>query len=316
MPVSGRPTLSASRGIALVIVLWMLALLATIAASLVFSTRTELAIAGNLVSSARAEAIADAGVYKAVHELIAVPPADPGRWQGDGRTHDWEFDGARLAIVITDESARIDINAAPEALLRGLFVAQGLAAADAEALADAIADWRDADDLRRLHGAEKDDYAAAGKPHGPANANFDAVEELRQVLGMNEDLYRRVEPLVTVHSGQAGINSAVAPRQVLLAIPGVTPAAVDAFLDQRRAALAQGLMPPLFPAAQAFHAGNINLVVGIQVEAVLGDNTRFFREAVARLTGDGKEAMTVLAWRAPMVPPAAPETAPQSKATQ
>lgn len=290
-------------GVALVIVLWMLALLAVIAGSLVFSARTELAIAGNLASAARAEAAADAGVYKAIHELTSAPPGDPLAWHGDGKPHAWDFGDARLAIAIVDESARIDLNTANEALLRGLFVSLGLAPEEAEALTDAIADWRDADDLRRLHGAEQEDYAAAGRPSGPANANFTAVEELRQVLGFTDELYRRLEPLVTVYSGQGGINSAVASRQVLLALPGVAPEQVDAFLDQRRAALEQGLPAPIFPPAQAFAAGSLNAVVAVQVEAVLGDNTRFFREAVIRLTGNAREPAAILAWRAPMAPP-------------
>lgn len=295
---------AAQDGIALVIVLWMLALLAVIAGSLVFSTRTELAIAANLASAARAEAAADAGVHKAIHELVSAPPGDPLAWRGDGKVHAWQFGDARLAIRVVGESARIDVNTANEALLRGLLVSLGLTAEEAEALTDALVDWRDVDDLRRLHGAEKEDYAAAGRPYGPANANFVAVEELRQVLGFTDDLYRALEPLVTVYSGQAGIDSAIASRQVLLAVPGVTPEQVDAFLDQRRAALEQGLPSPMFPPAQAFAAGGFNTVVSVQVEAVLGDNTRFFREAVIRLTGNPMEPAAILAWRAPMAPPA------------
>lgn len=301
MPVDRLPIPAGIRmqsGIALILVLWMLALLSLIAGNLVFSSRTALLVARNLQSQAKAEALADAGVYKAIHEL-AGPQTDPQRWKGDGLTHLWNFQGADLRVTILDESAKVDLNAAPTVLLKGLFRTLGVAEPDADALADAVADWRDADDLRSLHGAEQADYAAAGRDYGPANAPFETIEELRQVLGMNDGLFRKLERLVTVHSQRAGINTAVASREVLLALPGATPEQVDFFLGQRRILLDQGLPAPAFPGMPGLSAGAIGLVFSIQVEAVLSDNVRFFREAVVRLTGDIKEPVAVLAWRAP-----------------
>ena len=285
-------------GVALVLVLWMLALLSVIAGSLVFSSRTEVLMAGNLASLAQAEALADAGIHKAIHEL-ARPPTDLQRWKGDGLTRPWNFQGANLRVTILDESAKVNINAAPIELLKGLFRALGVAEPEADALADAVADWRDADDLRSLHGAEKAEYAAAGRNYGPANAPFETTEELRQVLGMNDDLFRKLELLVTVHSRQSGINPAVAPREALLALPGTTPEQVDVFLAQRRTLLEQGLPAPVFPGGQGLVSGATGSVFSVQVEVVLGDNVRFFREAVVRLTGSAKEPVMFLAWRAP-----------------
>jgi general secretion pathway protein K len=286
-------------GIALVVVLWVLALLSVIAGSLVFSSRTEVLMAGNMAAVAQAEALADAGVYQAIHELVR-PQTDLLRWKGDGLTHLWKYQGADLRVTILDESAKVDVNAAPTVLLKGLLRVLGIAEPDADALSDAVADWRDADDLRSLHGAEKSDYAAAGRDYGPANAPFETIEELRQVLGMSDDLYRKLEPLVTVYSRQSGINAAVAPREVLLALPGATPEQVNLFLEQRRILLEQGLPAPPFPGGQGLSTGAIGSVFSIQVEAIMSDNVRFFREAVVRMTGDTRGPVTVLAWRAPI----------------
>ncbi len=289
----------AQSGIALVMVLWMLALMSVIAGSLVFSSRTEVLMAGNMATLAQAEAFADAGAYKAIHELVR-PQTDPQRWKGDGLTHLWKLQGADLQVTILDESAKVDLNAAPAVLLKGLFRALGVAEPDADALADAVTDWRDSDDLRSLHGAEKAEYAAAGRDYGPANAPFETIEELRQVLGMNDDLFRKLELLVTVHSRQGGVNAAVAPREVLLALPGATPEQVDLFLEQRRSLIEQGLPAPPFPAGPGLLTGAIGGVFSVQVEAVLRDNVRFFREAVVRMTGDIKAPVTILGWRAPI----------------
>jgi general secretion pathway protein K len=286
------------RGIALVIVLWMLALLTVIANSMVFSLRSEVQVAGNHAASARAEAAADAGVFKAIRELTR-PATDVQRWQGNGLSHDWIFDGVALRVTIMDEAGKIDINAAPETLLGSLFRSLGLDEAVAIGLADAIIDWRDPDDLRRVSGAEKEDYIAAGKDYGPRNANFETIEELRLVLGMSDDIFRRAAPLITAYSGRPGVSSAVAPRAVLMALPGVAPEQADAYLAERQTLLLQGLPAPEATFARASAARPVGDTFSIQVHAVLGDNTAFFREAVAQVTSNPKAPVVILAWRAP-----------------
>lgn len=281
----------------MLLVLWMLTLLTAIAGSMVFASRADVLAAGNLRSLAEAEAIADAGVQRAVFDLL-TPSPDPRRWKGDGDVHAWPFAGGRTRIAIIDESAKVDLNAAPVLLLKGLFQAAG--ATDPEALADAVVDWRDADDLRGPNGAESQDYLAAARDDGPANAPFESIDDLRRVLGMNETLFRRLEPLVTVHSQQPGVNGTIAPRGVLLALPGTTPEMVDGYLEQRRLVLAQGLPAPAFGPAQQFPSRTSGAVFTVQVAVELGDNTRFFREAVIRLTGDRKVPAINLAWRSPV----------------
>ncbi len=59
-----------NRGIALVVVLWTLLLLSLIAASFLALTRGEIGVARNAVDNARAEALADAGVHRAVLGLM------------------------------------------------------------------------------------------------------------------------------------------------------------------------------------------------------------------------------------------------------
>ncbi len=65
---SGRPR--GQRGLALVTVLWVLMLLALIAASFTRTTRTEINLTRNLIEAAEAEALADAGVYQAIYALL------------------------------------------------------------------------------------------------------------------------------------------------------------------------------------------------------------------------------------------------------
>ena len=78
-----------------------------------------------------------------------------------------------------------------------------LAAEDAVTLSERIADFRDIDNLRRLHGAEDPEYLAAGLAAGAKDAAFDTVGELGQVLGMTPALAEAVTPFVTVYNGRS-----------------------------------------------------------------------------------------------------------------
>jgi general secretion pathway protein K len=53
-------------GIALIIVLWVVFLLAVIAGSYAFEMRSESQLARNVVDSVRVRALAEAGVYRAI----------------------------------------------------------------------------------------------------------------------------------------------------------------------------------------------------------------------------------------------------------
>lgn len=296
--VAGKEeTLRREHGLALVLVLWVLSLLAIIAGGFVFSTRTHTVLSGNLVSLAQAEALADAGVHRALYEM-QIPRPELERWRGDGRPHLWEYQGNVIQITISDESAKIDLNTANELLLKLLFRYAGLDDAAAGVLLDVLIDWRDADSLRRPNGAEAEDYIAAGRKYTPTNQRFRSIAELRQILGMNDDIYRRIANLITVYSNQPGFNSAIASRELLLAIPGADPAQVDAFIVARDA-IQPGQPKPIFPVAQAFHSGDSS-VLSIRAEARMVDNTTFIREAVVRLPVPGRQVL-YLAWRAPDV---------------
>ena len=65
------------RGVALVLVMWVAVLLAVVASSFIVERRTETLVMRNSLSMARAEAIADAGVQRAVCEIYRTDNA-PG----------------------------------------------------------------------------------------------------------------------------------------------------------------------------------------------------------------------------------------------
>jgi len=291
------------RGVALVIVLWAVMLLTVIAGNFVFAMRTETLVARNAVSAAQAEAMANGAVHRALYETFK-PATDAGTWKADGRERQWEENGAKIRVVMMDESGKIDINTNSDELLRGLFLSIGADAGKSAQLLDAILDWRDTDSLPRPNGAESDAYHAAGLSE-PANAPFDAVEQLQQVMGMSTDIYLRIAPLITIHSRQPGINTQVAPSGVLMAIPGADPGQVDAYIEQRKQSLADGQTPPPFPAGAAFMSAATNSVINVRAEARMPDSAVFVREAVARRSGEAKRPVAFLSWKEGRPAPAA-----------
>ena len=282
-------------GVALVLVLWVSVLITVVASSFIVERRTEALILRNALSLARAEAAADAGVYRGIHDMYRSDNA-PERWKRDGSVQEWAFDSIPVRVEMRDESAKIDINTASEVLLRGLLTSSGLNDQDAAKLLDAILDWRDPDSLKRPNGAEEADYRDAGLTYKPANSAFQAIEELQLVLGMRPDLYRRLAPSITVFSRQAGVNPQLASREVLLAIPGLTPEIVDRYIADRDEARRQGLPLPALPQAGGVASGT-SMVATIRSEARLDDGTIFIREAVALLRPVPRKAVTFVSWR-------------------
>lgn len=277
------------------LVLWVSVLLTVVASSFIVERRTEAMVVRTSVLLARAEAAADAGVQRGIYDMYRSDNS-PERWKRDGTVQEWSFDSIPVRVELRDESAKIDINTASEPLLRGLLTSSGLNDEDAARLLDAILDWRDPDALKRPNGAEEPDYRDAGLPYKPANSAFQAIEELQLVLGMRPDLYRRLAPSITVFSRQPGVNPQIARREVLLAIPGLTPEIVDRYVADREEARRQGLPLPALPQAGGMASGT-SMVATVRSEARLDDGTLFVREAVALLRPVPRKAVTFISWR-------------------
>ena len=283
-------------GVALVLVLWVITLLAVIAGNFAFSMRGEAQIARNLLLNAQAQARADAGVQLAWFELMK-PAADPRRWRANGVVHEFVQDGTVVRVSILDEGGKIDLNAASDALLKGLFKSVGLTDQASASLADTVLDWRSPGALKRLNGAKDEEYRAAGKNYGPPNAPFETTDELQRVLGMTPELFRKLAPALTVYSRLPGVNTSVASREVLLAIPGVNPAMVEQFLLQRQDALSTGQPVPPLPGADSFSSNSTGIAAYlVRSEAKMADGTVFVRQATGWLTRSPKRPIQVLAW--------------------
>jgi general secretion pathway protein K len=294
--------LGSSRGIALLSVLWITGLLAVIAASFASSTRTEARLARHQIANAKAEALADGAVHRAVLGLLEPNP-ERG-WRADRTLRQLSLGEGRVEIAIEDEDGKIDLNAAPPALLAGLFGALGLDPAAAQALAARIVDYRDPDSDPEPDGAEDPDYQAQGLAAGAADRELVSAGELRNVAGITRELYELMLPHVTIHSGAEGVDPVRASRVVLEALPGITPELVeqllkagndfDPFVDLADEALLGQLELYLLPTRDA--------IFTIRALARTDDGGSFLREAVIELDGGPEQPFLVLEWRRGRLP--------------
>jgi len=233
------------KGVVLVAVLWIVVLLMVVTSGVVSQYRTQQRLVGNIVVRAQAEAAAAGGVYYLIHILNGN--ISSGNKVLPDATYRIQLGDMEVVGKILDERGKVDLNASPGELIRGVMLGAGLSLELSDALTDTILDWRDNDHLRRLHGAEDADYRRAGFSHEVKDAPFDTVDELRQVMGMTPEIFARVREGFTVHTGKADINPQYAPLVVLRAIPGMTAVLASTYLRARHARLAEGLPLPPFP---------------------------------------------------------------------
>ena len=207
------------QGFALITVLFAVLILATIAASIMATGRTESRLSRTHLDMAELDAVADAAINITILHLL--DPTAEVRPPADGTPFTIEFAGRRVAVTVLDESGKIDLNMADAELLRRLLVAAGVGADAAQPLVDKILDWREPGEGKRLNGAKAKEYNAAGILYGPRGGPFQSIEELQLVLGITPELYARLAPSLTIYSQTPWVDPGFAPRDVLTALAGM-----------------------------------------------------------------------------------------------
>jgi general secretion pathway protein K len=235
-----RPAPRARRGgFALLLVLVVLVAVTAAATEIHLAARSDRLHALNARAGTRARWAARGGLARGLDQLgqlVRGASLSAGALvsTGDAVVPPLEYvhDGQTVRVSITDARARVQLNRAEAVELAALLEATGAPRRTALEVADAVLDWRDADDLHRPNGAERGDYIRAGSAARPTNAPFAAVEEITAVRGVTPAVYARLAPHLTVSGdGRVNVNSASAP--VLRTLPWIDAAAADAILRRR-----------------------------------------------------------------------------------
>lgn len=200
------------KGIALFFVLWILALLSVIVGEFCHTMRAEIRMTADFAEGARTYYVAYAGLQKAIEELVrsqTVPtPKVSENAEGGEESIEWRvnadippisFGDETFKVRIDNESGKVNINRADAKLLRVLLERLVSDDHDKDIIVDSIQDWRDADQLHRLNGAEDDYYQQLPEPYECKDGDFDSIEELRLVRGITDEIfYGGLRDMVTI----------------------------------------------------------------------------------------------------------------------
>ena len=168
-------------GVALIAVLWLIAILSLSAVTTMRVISFDMEIATAKVHGSRAFQLAEMGI--AIGSNPVVDRDDPILYRYD------EENDEEISVKLTSEGARYNINtlvlSEDKSLIRSIFIEWGLDLDSAQALTDAMTDWVDADDEEALNGAEASAYENIGRINQPFNRPFFDIEEMSLVIGMD-----------------------------------------------------------------------------------------------------------------------------------
>ena len=288
--------LDLKKGIALVLVLWAVALLSALAMAASASFRGFAAVISVSQDKAKAGVLLNAGL-----EAAAAVAGHLGDAPLTDRTFDITLATGSAHVRLSDEAGRIDINKAPVKLLTALLRSVGID--NAEALAKAI-------DAARTHsdaapgqtnaassttgGANQSPLSDAGSDKPPA---FTDVAQLGRIVGLTPDVIAAIAPLVTIF-GNEKINALTAPSEVLDVLPNVTRAQVAALLDARlRPGLNEGQAQAVLGSAGDFvTAPKKRSAASVEITARLVDGYGEAATATIIVLPHDSSAYRVLRW--------------------
>lgn len=273
----------AQRGMALIMVLWLIVLLSIIASGHARNVHTETRLAARHIEVATARALTEAGIQHAILELLVADQVN--RTPVDGTVGQINFNGSEIRIAIRDATGLVDLNNAGPALLTSLVATLNIDRETQQKIVAAILDWRDDDDLLHLDGAEDSDYRSAGHAWSARDGAFSSIEELRYVMGMTQLRFDELAPFVTVYSQQSSINLEFASPYLITALTGQDVVPADPWSE---------------PDRQPEQANNGSGTYHIYVSTTDTDGIEVSAEAVVRLSTDDDRPYRLLYWHEPM----------------
>lgn len=258
-------------GIALISVLWVLLLLSALAAAAASIARTNAILTHRALEIAQAQAATDAAI---VDTISRMSDGQVSRHPAVGSPRDWEFDGVKMAVFVSDEAGRIDVNTADRDLLLAFLYSQGVDENSAGAMLD---------QLRRGKSGANSDRPADGNNHGP----LQTVDGLRRLPAWRAQHVDCWLDSLTVYTGLPGITAADASAQGLQALKWAKAHQLgghDWIVDRNAASGA------------AFDRSMLGEVLRIVATSSGSTDVVATSEWVGRLTGDLRKPILTMRW--------------------
>jgi general secretion pathway protein K len=220
---------------ALVLTLMVVAILTAMVVEFAYGVYVSTSALHNWQTSQQLSVAARSAVKLASKLSSSLPPTQ-GIFEVSQKMPFDDIDGT-VTIRIEDENAKFNLN-----MLTGVTgfgqtpddvynsFKQLLKEIDLNAeIADRISYWMDSSSSHR----------PAGGKIATKNAKLDSVDELLLIPGIDQTVYEKLKPYVTIYGGNAiNVNSASIP--VLLTIPGINEPKAEELVEKRNNALLSG----------------------------------------------------------------------------
>jgi len=183
-------------GFALLLALWVMAVLAFLAAPVFRGGQTEANLAYSSRQQSQLQEAADGAIFETIWHLL-----DGGGdfWIPGTAVYVIDESDTPVEVNVTDERGKFDINQSSQAELAALFSRVGADRTSASRVAHAIDEWRT---LMPPEGYERNSreafYKMNGYLWGPPGEEFQRLDELKLVAGMTPDLYAASIPYLTL----------------------------------------------------------------------------------------------------------------------
>lgn len=241
--MAGILTYKNNKGSILLFALWVLAFLTIFAVQIGLSIRAKISLISRIEQRSQLHYLAQAGIKKAISALRLDLQQNSGTYTVDSKlfrhNNSSEFSAQKMGsgvfevsyeernseesgggkyFGLIDEERKINLNTAePEEIRR--IIKQALLCDDDKAteLTEAIIDWREYG-VSKPNGFYSDDYYAnLEDPYTPKDYEFESLDELLLVEGIDQDAYQKLLAFVTIF-GQGQVNINTASIEVLIAL--------------------------------------------------------------------------------------------------
>jgi len=207
-----QSVLTNEKGIALLLVLWIIVLLSVVCTEFSWTMRTETAITRNYKEGVQAYYAAEAGINRAIIELMRTinnstrltkttdedsDEPEQDYWEPGLGSYQFNFEESLCEVEVEDEGNRLGINTFLKkakknpALLKDMLNRKTeLEGEKLDIVADSLIDWWDKDhNMTGLNGAEDDYYNSLEAPYDCRDGVIPVVEELLLIRGISEEIY-------------------------------------------------------------------------------------------------------------------------------
>ena len=249
-------SVSASSGVALVVVLWAVTLISAAMLGLAALLQRQLGqeVAG--LQNARAILVAESGIQMVLNPGIMRADVEQASQQLSQQLQDhWQVNGRKVPVHFevkmedfVGEEGRLNLNFWLRAenqqqgrrILQNLFASWDVDLNTQLRVIDALQDWVDGDSNRKAQGAEREEYQE-NRQTGPRNGPFERLEEVERVMGWSE--LARQAAAGTNHVnwrrkftvfGSGKLSLLTADQDVIEAVLGMRPGAANSFMRARR----------------------------------------------------------------------------------